>query len=178
MLATDKFFVISLRGPFSKVWNTKDAPDVPRELGRMATIHHQVSINAPVAAVYEAIASPDHIGTWWEKQTVVRTDRGLVLEHNPGPEHGAVKLRVAQLIPNQRVMWECISRHPTTSPASAWTGTHFIFALAEGAGQTTTVDFQQAGYDQRSTYFESNKAAWGAVMTRLKHVLESSRAAR
>jgi hypothetical protein len=94
------------------------------------------------------------------------------MEHNPGPEHGVVKLRVVQLIPNTHVQWECISTHPKTSPASAWTGTHFIFELAEGP-QTTTVDFRQVGYDERSEYFESNKAAWGAVMRRLKQVLES-----
>ena len=142
----------------------------------MATIHHQISISAPVLRVYEAIASPDHIGTWWDKQTVTRTDRGVVMEHNPGPEHGVVQLRVAQLIPNKHVQWECISRHPKTSPASAWTGTHFIFELAEGDdGQTTRVDFQQVGYDERSQYFESNKAAWLEVLKRLKQVLESPR---
>ena len=141
----------------------------------MATIRHQLSINAPVATVYEAIASPDHIGTWWDKQTVTRTDRGVVMEHNPGPEHGVVQLRVAQLIPNTHIQWECISRHPKTSPASAWTGTHFIFELAEVAPEQATVDFQQVGYDERSQYFESNKAAWGEVLKRLKQVLESPR---
>ena len=142
----------------------------------MATIHHQLTINAPVASVYEAIASPDQIGTWWDTQTVTRTDRGVVMEHNPGPEHGVVQLRVAQLIPNKHIQWECISRHPKTSPASAWTGTHFIFELAESDdGQTTRVDFQQVGYDERSQYFESNKAAWGEVLQRLKQVLESPR---
>ena len=119
-------------------------------------------------------SSPEQIGTWWDKQTVTRTDRGVVLEHNPGPEHGIVKLRVAQLIPNQRVQWECISRHPPTSPASAWTGTHFIFDLAEIAAGQTTVNFQQAGYNERSQFFESNKAAWSEVLERLKQVLEST----
>ncbi len=141
----------------------------------MARIHHQLTINAPVATVYEAISSPERIGTWWDKQTVTRTDRGVVLEHNPGPEHGVVKLRVAQLIPNTRIQWECISRHPATSPASAWTGTHFIFDLAEmGPGQTK-LDFQQAGYNERSEFFESNKSAWADVLNDLKQVLESPR---
>ena len=42
-----------------------------------------------------------------------------------------VKLRVVELVPNKRVEWECISNHPKSSPASAWTGTHFIFEIAE-----------------------------------------------
>ncbi len=140
----------------------------------MSAIHHQLSINAPVATVYDAIASPDRIGTWWNKQTATRTDRGIVMEHNPGAEHGVVKLRVVQLIPNTHVQWECISRHPKTSPASAWTGTHFIFELTEDDDpETTNLNFQQVGYDGRSEFFESNKAAWGEVMKRLKQVLES-----
>jgi uncharacterized protein YndB with AHSA1/START domain len=150
----------------------------------MATIHHELSINASVAKVYEALSSADQIGTWWDKQTAIQTDRGLVLEHNPGPEHGVVKLRVVELVPNRRVEWECVSVHPKSSPASAWTGTHFIFELAErttssGAGRdqvrTTTLDFRQAGYDERSEYFESNKAAWGQVLQNLRRVVESPR---
>jgi uncharacterized protein YndB with AHSA1/START domain len=153
----------------------------------MATIHHQIWINAPVAKVYEAISTPDKIGTWWDKQTPTQTDRGLVLEHNPGPEHGVVKLRVVELVPNTRVEWECISIHPKSSPASAWTGTHFTFELAERGGSaatsgsgrtqdlTTTLDFRQAGYDEQSEFFGSNNVAWGKVLQDLKRVAESQR---
>src|SRR5215475_4799578 len=126
----------------------------------MAPIYHQVSIDAPLAKVYDAISTADGIGTWWYKQTPNQTDRGLVLEHNPGPEHGVVKLRVVELIPNKRVEWECISTHPRSSPASAWTGTHFIFELGEGGGagaSSTTVDFRQTSYDENSKFFETNK---------------------
>ena len=150
----------------------------------MTAIRHQVLINAPVAKVYEALSTPDGISTWWDKQTPTQTDRGLVLEHNPGPEHGVVQLRVVELVPNKRVEWECISTHPKTSPASAWTGTHFIFEIAErddvvssGANRNqlraTTVDFCQDGYDERSEFFESNKLAWGEVLQNLKQVVES-----
>ena len=146
----------------------------------MATLYHQVQINAPVSRVYEAIAIPDKIGTWWDKQAVTETDRGSVLEHNPGPEHGAVKLRVVELIPNTRVEWECISTHPRSSPASAWTGTHFIFELREsesGAasaqGSATTLDFHQVGYDEQSRFYGSNNFAWGQVLQNLKRVVES-----
>jgi uncharacterized protein YndB with AHSA1/START domain len=51
----------------------------------MATIYHQVWISAQAAKVYKAISTAEAIGTWWDKQTPTETDRGLVLEHNPGP---------------------------------------------------------------------------------------------
>jgi uncharacterized protein YndB with AHSA1/START domain len=68
-----------------------------------------------VAKVYEALSSADRIGTWWDKQTAIQTDHGVVLEHNPGPEHGVVKLRVVELVPSTRVEWECISVHPSSA---------------------------------------------------------------
>jgi uncharacterized protein YndB with AHSA1/START domain len=153
----------------------------------MSIIHHQLWINAPAAKVYEAIATADGISTWWDKQTPVQTDRGLMLEHNPGSEHGVVKLRVVELVPNKRVEWECISAHPKSSPASAWTGTRFIFEMAErgdgvassGSGRNphriTTLDFRQSGYDERSEFFGSNNFAWGQVLQNLKQVVESQR---
>ena len=139
----------------------------------MATIHHQLSIDAPVAKVYEAIATAEGISTWWDQQTRTETDRGVVLEHHPGPEHGVVKLRVVELVPDRRVEWECISTHPASSPASAWTGTHFVFELAERGDRTTALDFRQTGYDEHSPFFRSNTVAWGQVLERLKQVVES-----
>jgi uncharacterized protein YndB with AHSA1/START domain len=152
----------------------------------MTSIHHQVLIDAPLAKVYEAISTAEGISTWWDKQTPSQTDRGLVLEHNPGPEHGVVKLRVVDLVPNKRVEWECISTHPKTSPASAWTGTHFIFEIAEPESivapgsnpnqlRPIALDFSQDGYDERSDFFESNKLAWREVLQNLKRVVESPR---
>lgn len=149
------------------------------------SIHHRARINAPLAKVYEAISRVDRIGAWWEEQTPTQTDLGLVLEHDPGPEHGVVKLRVIELVPNKRVEWECISTHPGSSPASAWTGTRFVFELAEadedgassgsghGQGRTTLVEFHQAGYDERSDFSESNNLTWKQVLQNLKEVVEA-----
>ena len=139
----------------------------------MTTIHHQLLIDAPVSRVYEFIATAEGISKWWDKQTPRETERGLVLEHNPGPEHGIVRLLVVELIANTRVEWECISTHATSSPASAWTGTHFIFDLTERSDRVTALDFRQTNYDERSAFFESNKNAWWQVLQNLKRAVEA-----
>lgn len=129
--------------------------------------------------MYEAISTAEGISTWWDKQTPTQTDRGLVLEHNPGPAHGVVKLRVVELVPNKRIEWECISTHPKSSPASAWTGTHFIFEIVERANDDQdrgiSLDFYQTGYDEQSEFFGFNNSAWGQVLQNLKQVVESQR---
>ena len=137
----------------------------------MKTIQHEVLINAPVARVYDAIATADGISTWWDPQTPKQTDRGLVLEHNPGPEHGIVQLLVVDRVPNTRIEWECVSTHAASSPASAWTGTHFIFDLSERGG-ATNLRFRQTGYDERSAFFTSNADAWQNVLANLKRTVE------
>jgi uncharacterized protein YndB with AHSA1/START domain len=156
----------------------------------VASIHHQLAIRAPLAQVYAALSEPEKIGTWWDQQTAVQTDAGLVLEHNPGEQHGTVRLKVLQRVPNRRVEWECISEHPPTSPASAWTGTHFVFELSEGPSAAadieldcaeddakdkpmTTLDFRQTHYDDASAFAGFNNFAWGQVLTNLKQVCES-----
>src|SRR5262245_954913 len=137
----------------------------------MQTIQHDLRINAPVTRVYEAIATADGISTWWDPQTPKQTERGLVLEHNPGPEHGIVRLRVVDRVPNTRIEWECVSTHPASSPASAWTGTHFIFELSERGG-ATNLRFRQTDYDERSAFFTPNADAWEKLLATLKHVVE------
>jgi uncharacterized protein YndB with AHSA1/START domain len=151
----------------------------------MATIYHQVWINAPVAKVYEALSTAEGISNWWDKQTAVETATGQVLEHNPGPMHGVVKLKVLELVPDKHIEWECISTHPKTSPGSAWTGTHIRFDLYErgnvaglsGFGQDgdriSVLDFRQIGYDEHSEYFGYNNFAWGCVLQELKKWCES-----
>jgi len=156
----------------------------------MASIHHQLAIRAPIAQVYAALSEPEKIGTWWDRQTAVQTDAGLVLEHNPGEQHGIVRLKVLQRLPNQRVEWECISEHPPSSPASAWTGTHFLFELSEGSSAAAdierdcaendtkdkpivTLDFRQTHYDEASVFAGFNNFAWGQVLANLKQVCES-----
>ncbi len=74
----------------------------------MATLHHQVWIDAPVAKVHEALASTEGLGRWWATHTSTQTDDGLVLAHSPGLAHGDVRMKVLDNTPTRRVEWEII----------------------------------------------------------------------
>jgi hypothetical protein len=99
--------------------------------------------------------------------------------------HGVVKLKVIEMVQDTRVEWECISTHPKSSPASAWTGTHFSFEISErdnvaalsGFGQDrdriAVLDFRHSGWDENSEYFGFCNFAWGEVLHNLKRVCES-----
>ena|SRR5215831_20807132 len=84
----------------------------------MATLQHQVWINARVATAYQLLAIAEGLSQWWAPHTSSETDARLVLAHDPGPAHGPVKMKVFERIPNRRVEWEIISTtHPKTSAA-------------------------------------------------------------
>jgi uncharacterized protein YndB with AHSA1/START domain len=153
----------------------------------MTTLYHQVWIDAPVQRVYEALATADGLGRWWAPHTATATEAGLVLAHDPGPEHGPVLMKVLDTVPNTRVEWEIVSTHPRRSPASAWTGTRILFELAEkgnpgsrlgvmGGGPTMAVlDFRHSGWDERSEYLGFCNFAWGETLLMLKRWCEGAR---
>lgn len=150
----------------------------------MATLYHQVWINAPVSKVYDALATAEGLGKWWAPHTSTETDAGLVLAHNPGAEHGEVKMKVLDRTQNKRVEWEIISAHPKSSPASAWTGTHISFEISErenpgmrlgisdSAPHIAVLEFRHSGWDENSEYFGFCNFAWGETLLMLKQWCE------
>ena len=150
----------------------------------MATIYHQVWINAPVSKVYDGISTAEGLSKWWAPHTSTQTDAGLVLSHSPGGEHGDVKMKVLETAKDRRVEWKIISTHPRRSPASAWTGTHIVFEISERGNpgpwlgiseelqSLTVLEFRHTGWDEDSEYFGFCNFAWGATLLMLKQWCE------
>jgi len=138
----------------------------------MATLYHQVWITTSPEALYQAISTVDGIGSWRDKPTVVHTDAGLVLEFCPGPEHGTLRMQVLEAVEGKRVEWECISTHPQSSPASAWTGTHILFEISQ-KDAVTVLDFRHSGWDEDSEYLGFCNFGWGMALQQLKKYCES-----
>ena len=148
----------------------------------MATIYHQVRMNAPTVKAYRAVSTVDGVARWWDKPSATRMAVGSVLEFNPGVEHGVLRMKVLDLLPDRRVEWECISTHPKTSPASAWTGTHVVFEISESVPMAfeitrrkrmAVLDFRHSGWDEASNYFGFCNFGWGEALLKLKKRCES-----
>lgn len=151
----------------------------------MATLHHQVWIDAPISKVYAALATAEGLGQWWTPHVSNQTGAGLVLSHNPGERHGEVKMLVVETIAEERVEWEIVSTHPADSPASAWTGTHIAFDLARRGNpkelrgiqsdspELTVLEFRHSGWDEHSEYFGFCNFAWGETLLMLKQWCEA-----
>ena len=147
----------------------------------MATLCHEVWINTPTSRVYEKLSNADGLSEWWTRHTPTETDQGLVLESNPGPEHGVVRMKVLDLKQNSRVEWECRSTHPPSSPASAWTGTHITFEItrrsvppwAKEKTDMAILTLRHSGWDDASEFIGFCNFQWALALQKLKQVCES-----
>lgn len=144
-------------------------------------------MNTSKETLYNSIVQAEEISKWWAPHQSTESDAGTILSHDPGPEHGIVKLMVVDATPYTRIEWQCISAdHPPHSPASAWPGTHILWAISEeknrpsisGFGtdsdQMTVLNFEHSGWDESSEYFAFCNFAWGCVLQKLKEYCESS----
>ncbi|MDH3376857.1 MAG: SRPBCC domain-containing protein [Gammaproteobacteria bacterium] len=146
----------------------------------MASIRHEVWIDAPPSRVFELLSSAEGISTWWDQQTKVDTPEGVVLEHNPGPEHGTVQFLVLESEKDRLVRWRCISSHPENVPASEWTGTEISFHMGERSSSEpasekwsaqipvqTVLRLDHSGWPDNSKYLPFCNFAWADVLTKL-----------
>ena len=146
----------------------------------MASIRHEVWIDAPPERVFELLSSAEGISTWWDQQTRKETTEGVVLEHSPGPEHGVVRFLVLESEAPGLVRWRCISSHPDNVPASEWTDTEIAFYLGDRSSSQVAMDkwaiqipiqtvlrLEHSGWDENAKYLPFCNYAWAEVLTKL-----------
>jgi len=148
----------------------------------MATIYHQLRVNAPILRLFKAVSTVEGIATWWDRPVDTPMNVGSVLEFNLGEMHGILQMKVLEVTSGKRIEWECISTHMTTSPASAWTGTRVAFDFTEAPpmpfetasrGQLAVLDFRHSGWDETNKYFGYCNLGWGEALLKLRKVSES-----
>lgn len=145
----------------------------------MASIEHEVWIDASPDRVYELLRSAEGISTWWDKQTRKDTPDGVVFEHSPGPEHGVVQFLVLESSP-ELIRWKCISRHPNNVPASEWTGTEIVFHIGDRSNSAvatenwaaklparTVLRLNHSGWREDARYLPFCNFAWAGVLMNL-----------
>jgi uncharacterized protein YndB with AHSA1/START domain len=146
----------------------------------VASLHHQVWIDAPVGKVFDALATAEGLGNWWVPHTASLTTSGTVLSHEPGGQHGTVRMLVVEAKRPSRVEWRIISSHPSRSPASAWTGTRIVFELdvrenpghwlgiEGGHGMLTVLDFHHFGWEEQNEFLGFCNFAWAETLGMLR----------
>jgi len=131
----------------------------------MATIYHQVLINAVKSKIYEALTTQEGIALWWTADCIVKPQVGFINEFGIGTQ-AHYRMKVVVLQPGNLVEWKCVNQHDD------WSGTQLSFRLST-KGESTCLDFKHSGFGSEGEAFGAANFEWAKRLLWLKEVCEA-----
>ena len=131
----------------------------------MSDILHRIQIEARPETVYDAITTSEGLSTWWTSDSAHERKIGSVAEFGFHNRAMVFRMRVAELQPGKRVMWECQGDDPE------WKGTRISFDLTPKDGGTL-VNFKHSEWRSVEKGYPSCNTVWGYLMHTLKSYSE------
>ena len=136
----------------------------------MVDIIHRVGIRAPIAKVYEALATTAGVAGWWTQETTGTSQPGGTIDVKflrPGGEAiGGMTMEVVALEPNQRVHWRF------TAGPEEWIGTDATFDLKQD-GDYTIVLFGHRNWREAVEFTAHCSMKWATFMVSLRELVET-----
>ena len=145
---------------------------------------HDLTINAPPAAVLDAFFDPDALGAWWEVSRSVCVPRPLgsyAVEWEPtawrdevlGRLGGSLHGTVVEFTPGREFFVADLYWHP---PDGDPIGPMALEATCAVSGEGTLLHVRQSGHDQGSErwtrYYDVMSKGWVTALVALKDYLE------
>lgn len=132
----------------------------------MPDIRHRVCISAPLARVYDAVATEGGISDWWTRDGVRGEAReGAKLSFFFGQPEPAAVMEVTRLDSNGHVNWSCVEG------ADEWVGTQLTFDLTQKDDETVVL-FSHANWRDPSEFMAHCSARWAYFLLSLKSLVE------
>lgn len=135
----------------------------------MVDIIHRVGIKAPVAMVFQAIATVEGITNWWTRETSGESKAGGTIRVRfltvEGVEVGSMNIKVVSLEPASRVHW-----HFESGPEE-WVGTDATFDLKQ-EGDYTIVLFGHRHWREAVEFTSHCSTKWATFLLSLKRLVE------
>jgi uncharacterized protein YndB with AHSA1/START domain len=139
----------------------------------MVDILHRVGIKSSLSNVYDALATREGVAGWWTNDTRGESKVGGVLKFtfNDGErEVGAFEMKVLELQPSKRVLWQVISG------ADEWIGTKISFELKQEADYSIVL-FKHEGWKEPVEFMHHCSTKWGSFLLSLKSLVETGKGA-
>ena len=135
----------------------------------MIDIIHRIGIRAPVADVYQAIASIDGVAGWWTRETTGEAKVGGTI-HVCFRDHGVVKgemdLEVVELRPGEEVRWRVTAGPPE------WIGTDVTFSLSQ-RDEFTVLLFGHRNWHEAVEFTAHCSMKWATFLLSLRELVEN-----
>ncbi|MDY7396700.1 SRPBCC domain-containing protein [Aureibaculum sp. 2210JD6-5] len=127
-------------------------------------IYHDLTINAPIEKVFEAVSDPKHLINWWPLKCEGKPILGSEYNFYFTPEYDWYG-KVSGLIPNQ-------SFHiKMTKSDLDWDSTTFGFDLEEQS-DNVLLHFFHTGWPERNSHYRVSSFCWAMLLKGLKDYLE------
>lgn len=131
----------------------------------MPDMHHEIPIAGPPEKVFEALTTSKGLSSWWTADSTAEAQVGGAVVLGFGHRSTVFRMRIAELQPNRRVVWDCVGDDPE------WKGTRLTWDINEKDGKSA-LHFVHANWRELSRYFALCTSTWGMLMYRLKDYLE------
>ena len=131
----------------------------------MATIYHQIIVQAELKVIYEAITSQEGLSNWWIKECDVKAEKGYI---NTFKVEGYPlnKMKVKKLKPFTKVEWKCLDGH------KKWIGTKISFSISEGKSGSI-LKFKHSKWKKQSDFFATCNFHWARHLIILQNYCEN-----
>ncbi len=131
----------------------------------MATIFHQLIINADPKVIYEAITSQKGLSSWWIKDCEAKAEVGYIntftFEGYP-----STKMKIRKLVTDTKIVWKCVEGD------KEWRGTKLTFSISsENSG--SILQFKHAKWKRQSSFYATCNFHWARHFIMLKEYCES-----
>jgi uncharacterized protein YndB with AHSA1/START domain len=139
----------------------------------MVDILHRVGIKASSEQVYKALATRDGLAGWWTTNTQGDSKLGGVIKFRfsaEGRELGGFDMKVLELRPAERVLWEVVEGPPE------WVGTKVSFELKQ-EGDYAIVLFKHQGWREPVEFMHHCSTKWAIFLMSLKALVETGKGA-
>ena len=134
----------------------------------MADILHRVGFKAPIEKVYQALTDRDRLAGWWTHRTQGESKVGSVVTFRfttDGEEIGGFDMKVLELQPNRRVLWEVVD-----GPAE-WIGTRISFDLKMD-GDWAILLLNHMGWKEPVEFMHHCSTKWATFLLSLRDLVE------
>ena len=135
----------------------------------MFDILHRVGIKAWPAKVYQALATPEGVAGWWTTTTTGDKKMGGTIRtifFADGKELGAFDLKLLELHPEKRVVWQVASGPPE------WVGSKIRFDLKQ-EDDYTVILFKHEGWKEPVEFMYHCSTKWAVFLMSLKSLVET-----
>ena len=135
----------------------------------MADILHRVGFKAPLDKVYSALTTQAGLAGWWTRRTQGDSNVGKLITFRfteGGQEIGGFDMKVLELTPNRRVLWEVAD-----GPAE-WIGTRISFDLKTD-GDWTILLFKHADWKEPVEFMHHCSTKWATFLLSLRDLVET-----